>query len=177
MEGTDTVWTSPTTTRLGVDENDDFTDSTLSITSYHLYRTQCDAIMTPILQAGLPCSGMVRTFPRTLVYGTIQYQGLGVPNLYTSQGIAHIDRILKYSHIGDDTTGQLIRASMEQLKLEIGYNGPTLSLPYADFAGLATKSWLQQTWQFMDKYQRSIANTTVPQPWNSRLCTYSNKSL
>jgi hypothetical protein len=65
------------------------------------------AITTPILQAGLPCSGIVR-FPRALAYGPIEYQGPGIPNLYTSQGISHIERILKYSHLDDDITGQLI---------------------------------------------------------------------
>jgi hypothetical protein len=122
-------------------------------------RKQCDTIMAPILQAGLHCSGIVRTFPGALVYGPIQQQGLGIPNLYTSQGIAHIKRILKYSPIEEDITGQLIRASMEQLKLEIGCNGPTLSLPYSVFAGLATKSWFQQTWQFMDEHQIRIEDT------------------
>jgi hypothetical protein len=50
-----------------------------------------------------------------LVYGPIEYQGLGIPNLYTSQGIAHIERILKYSHIDDDVTGHLMQVSMEHL--------------------------------------------------------------
>jgi hypothetical protein len=62
---------------------------------------QCDAIMAPILQAGLPCSGIVRIIPRVLVYGPIEYQGLGISDLYTS----HIERILKYSHLDDDITG------------------------------------------------------------------------
>ncbi len=107
---------------------------------------QCAAIMTPTLQAGLPCSGIVRTFPRALEYGPIEYQGLGIPNLYTSQGISHIERIPKYSCLDVDITGQLIRASVEQLKLEIGCNGPVLSLPYADFAKLATNCcWIRQT--------------------------------
>jgi hypothetical protein len=84
---------------------------------------------------------------------TIEYQGLGIPDLYTSQGISHIERILKYSHLDDEITGQLIRASVEQLKLELGCNGPTLSLPYEDFAKLATNCWIRQTWQFMDAHQ------------------------
>jgi hypothetical protein len=88
------------------------------------------------------------------VYGPIKYQGLGIP------GISHIERILKYSHLDDDITGQLIRASVEQLKLEIGCNGPTLSLPYVDFAKLATNCWIRQTWQFMDEYQIRIEDTS-----------------
>jgi hypothetical protein len=121
---------------------------------------QCDAIMTPILQAGMPSSGIVRTFPHALVYGSIEYQGLGVPNLFTSQGISPIERILKYSHLEDDMTGQLIRVSVEQLKLEIGCNGPTLSLPYADFEKLATDCWIRQTWQFMDAYRIRVEDTS-----------------
>jgi hypothetical protein len=38
-----------------------------------LTHKQCDAIMIPILQAGLPCSGIVRTFPRALVYGPSEF--------------------------------------------------------------------------------------------------------
>jgi hypothetical protein len=115
---------------------------------------QCDTIMTPILQAGLPCAGIVRTFLRALVYGPIEYQGLGIPDLYTSKGISHIERILKCSHLDDDITGQLIRASVEQLKLEVGCNGPTLSVPYEDFTKLATNCWIRQTWQFMEDPDR-----------------------
>jgi hypothetical protein len=61
--------------------------------------------MGPTLQVGLPSSCIARIFPCAQVYSPIEYQGLGIPNLYTSQGIAHIERILQYSHIDDDITG------------------------------------------------------------------------
>jgi hypothetical protein len=66
------------------------------------------------------------------VYGSSQYQGLGIAE---SQGIADIERILKYSQIYDDITGQLIQASTERLKLEISCNGQILPLPYANLLG------------------------------------------
>jgi hypothetical protein len=59
-------------------------------------------------------------FSRALVYGPTEYQGLGIPNLYISQGSSHIEQIFRSSHFDDDMTEQLIRASVEQLKLEIG---------------------------------------------------------
>jgi hypothetical protein len=37
---------------------------------------------------------------------------------------------------------------------------PTLSLPYDEFAGLATKCWLQQTWQLMDRHEIRIEDTS-----------------
>jgi len=49
---------------------------------------QCQAIMWPILAAGLPAMGVVRTMVREAVHGPLQYQGLDVPNLYTKQTIA-----------------------------------------------------------------------------------------
>jgi hypothetical protein len=45
---------------------------------------------------------------------------------------------------------------VEQLKLEIACNRPTLSLSYADFSELAINCWIRQTWQFMDAYQIRI---------------------
>jgi hypothetical protein len=76
----------------------------------------CDAIMAPIVQAGSPrASFRYRTYipPRT---GVLPYR---ISKARYSQfahesGIAHIERILKYSHIDVDITRQLIRASAKQ---------------------------------------------------------------
>jgi hypothetical protein len=62
------------------------------------------------------------------VYGSSQYQGLGIAE---SQGIAYVERVLTYSQIYGDITGQLIQAFMEQFKLEISCKRPILPLPYA----------------------------------------------
>jgi hypothetical protein len=35
--------------------------------------------MVPILQAGLPCSGIVNPSPRALVYGSVEYEEQGIP--------------------------------------------------------------------------------------------------
>jgi hypothetical protein len=48
------------------------------------------------------------------VYGPIEHQRLGIPKFVHESGIARIERFLKYSHIDDDITRQLIRASMKQ---------------------------------------------------------------
>jgi hypothetical protein len=98
-------------------------------------KQQCDAIVATILQAGLPLSYLPpRTGVRPHRISRAQHSAFSIPNLCTSQGIANIERILKYSYIDDGITGRLIRASMKQLKLEIDRNGPTLRLPYAEFA-------------------------------------------
>jgi hypothetical protein len=105
--------------------------------------------MTPILQAGLPNAGVVRTFPRALVHGPISRQGLGIPKLYITQGVQHLLICLSYGHKPEDPTGFLLRASCQQLQLELGARQQFWDLDYKKWAHLATKSWVKNTWQFI----------------------------
>ena len=54
---------------------------------------ECHSILSPVLQAGLPASGISRSFPWCLVHAPLTFQGLDIPNLYTEQGILHILQI------------------------------------------------------------------------------------
>ena len=69
---------------------------------------QCAAILWPLLTPALQAMGIQGNFPRDLVHGPVKYQGLGIPNLYVSQGIAHIDWILKYGTAEEHLMGKLI---------------------------------------------------------------------
>ena len=110
---------------------------------------QCDYVMAPLLRRGLPSAGIVRTLPRQLVYGPIEFQGIGIPNLYVAQELSHIERILKYATDEENLTGQL---SMEQMVVEIGLNSPIFPRPYDLLGGLATNCWLKKTWEFVDRH-------------------------
>ena len=69
---------------------------------------QCVAILWPLLTPALQAMGIQGNFPRDLVHGPVKYQGLGILNLYVSQGIAHIDWILKYGTAEEHLMGKLI---------------------------------------------------------------------
>ena len=43
-----------------------------------LTKPQWDFIMTPVLTATLPRAGIVRSFPRDMVYAPVDYCGLGI---------------------------------------------------------------------------------------------------
>jgi hypothetical protein len=154
---TDTGRASPTETRLEVDDYNDLTYSTLSVTrndsDSQTLRRHHDSDLISRDAAFRDCTDFSTSA------GPRSHRILGIPNLYITQGLSHIERILRYSHL-DDITEQLIWASVEQLKLEIGCNRPTLSLPYAKFSKLATNSWIRLTWQFMDAYQIRIEDTS-----------------
>ncbi len=107
---------------------------------------QCDQIMSPILQQGLPKAGVIRTFPRALVHGPLDYGGLDIPHLYMEQMIAHIHTILRYGPDKDDPTGLLLHATGEAMRLELGYGGELLTAPLI-LAENVTNSWIKHVWQ------------------------------
>jgi len=76
---------------------------------------QCNAIMSPVLAAGLLAAGITWTFPRAMVHSPWQWGGLNIPNLFTKQTIKHIHMALKYRGRLNDITGSLLQASSKAL--------------------------------------------------------------
>ena len=117
---------------------------------------ECHYILSPVLQAGLPSSGIARTFPRTIVHAPLQFNGLALPHLYTEQGLSHILQILRHLHVQDSITGQLLRASLQQLQLEFGLPESFFTSDYQSYQHLATDCWLKHTWKFCDDYSITL---------------------
>jgi hypothetical protein len=113
-----------------------------------LSSNQCAEIMSPILQQCLPQMGVVRTLSHKLVYASSKFLGLQIPNLFHSQGVAHIDRLLRFFG-SKQLTGELLRHSAQALRLEVGCNGSLMELPYSIFGPLACKTWMKHTWEFL----------------------------
>jgi len=80
---------------------------------------QANSIMAPILRQGLPRAGIVRTYPRPLVYGPNRYAGLDIPNLHTEQTILHILQVMSVSNM-TNVTAFLLRSCFELMHLELG---------------------------------------------------------
>lgn len=125
---------------------------------------QCYEILKPVLQQGLPSSGIVRTIPRVIVHGPVACQGVGIPDLWTVQGLAHLDRLIKYGSVADHFNGQLIRASTEQMKLELGINGPLFSTDYETYKELATECWVKNSWEFLARNNLRVEDATPDFP-------------
>ena len=75
--------------------------------------------MAPAINQALNSSGMMKNFPRAVVYGPDEFQGLGIHNPFITQGVEHIKALINEIDAGTDT-GDLIRATLEQLHLELG---------------------------------------------------------
>jgi len=82
-------------------------------------RRQCDALMRPILSARLPSMGLTRTFPRAMVHGPWQWQGLNIPHLYMEHTAIHIHMVLKFGENLKDITGSLLEASCNHPRIRV----------------------------------------------------------
>ena len=81
-----------------------------------------DFIMRPIRESGLPKVQVPSKFPCTVLYGPKMYQGMGIMHPFYTQELSHIATCI-YRGERPTITGELIRASLEQLQLEIGLPG------------------------------------------------------
>jgi len=83
-----------------------------------------------------------------LVHGPIQYNGLGLPHLFTVQEISQLQSII--NHTSRETpTGLLYRAELENLILEVSVGEKILEKPYHPYSPLATNCLLKKTWKFL----------------------------
>ena len=114
----------------------------------NLTQSEWDYIMKPILSATLLKSGIVRTFPRTLVYASKSFSGLGILHPYLHQQIKHIHTCMEQT-IQESITNNLLRSNTEQLRLELGFN-PDDSWHTDDTKSYLTPSWLRDLFTFCD---------------------------
>jgi hypothetical protein len=90
-----------------------------SLNATNLTKTQCEHIMSPVINYALPAMGICRNFPRALVYSPTKYAGLGIKHLYTVQEIARLKDLIQHTY-ARTTTGQPYHTTLEYLFLELG---------------------------------------------------------
>ena len=109
---------------------------------------ECNRIMKPVLDAGLAKTHVCRNFPHAVIYGPKKEKGLGIPNLFISQGLSHISTIQQYLSDNNNITGAFLRNSIELLKVELGTGHHPFSLNYDSYNSLATHCWIKGVWKF-----------------------------
>ena len=97
-----------------------------------LTEEECRKLMWEVIKVYLPKANVNRFIQRDILYGNIGVQGLGLKNLFLTQGISHIVNIIEHQW-KSTITGHLITSGLEQLRLEIGLNIPILSSNYEHY--------------------------------------------
>ena len=106
-------------------------------------KNQCNKVMKALLPSTLPRMKVVRSINRDAVQLPIEYNGLGIRDLHTTQGIEHIKAMIQ--HGGRNTaTGILLQTSLEYHSIEAGSIHPIFTLPNPMIQYL-TKTWIRHT--------------------------------
>ena len=112
---------------------------------------ECEEIMAPAKTEILHGLQICEKFPSVLLFGPKSHLGLGLQHLYTLQGTMHLeDLIHQTSH--NTLTGDLYRATLEQLMINIGYGSDLFGAPYPVLGKLMPYTWMTHLWEFLHKY-------------------------
>ena len=112
-----------------------------------LTEAQLEEVLSPVLNSTLPRAGFVRTFPRSVVYAPVAFQGLGVTNLWDFQFCRHIQDILDQTW-RNTPTGHLLQANLEAAKLEAGVYWYLFDNPINITWFNTTASWIIKTYRY-----------------------------
>jgi len=131
------------------------------LAALRLSKSQCEAILAPILRYCLPAMGVCRNFSRRLVYATVDYMGLNIYHLYTLQEISRLKDIILHT-FSDTLTGKLYRTSLELFYIELGLS-PTGYWDISTADLLTTPSLIKVTMVFLKQHNIVLKhNLTVP---------------
>ena len=120
------------------------------------------ATQAPAMSAFLSKIGLNRHMARSIVNGPAYYGGLGLPDVYTDQGICQL-RLLLGHLLAQDQTSKLINVAISYLQLIVGAKTQFFNLPYSLCAKWTEKTWLTSIWQFLTRANLKVSvNTAKP---------------
>jgi hypothetical protein len=103
----------------------------------------------------------VRTLPRDIVYAPKKLLGLGIMHPWVNQELTHLETCLQEG-TAPTITGDLLRASSEQLRLELGLLsqfGEVTSMTKKALT-LATDCWLKTAHDFASHHGMRLEDTS-----------------
>ena len=130
------------------------------LAALHLSPKQCDKLMSIILCAALPKAGYVKSFGRAQLYAPNSHFGGEFHTIRTTQLISHVETIVRQGPSASPT-GQLLRASIENAKIEIGDGRSLFQRPYKEVHNLLTDSWIKSCWKEFEDHNVTVHEGTL----------------
>ena len=84
-----------------------------------------------------------------MYYTVLQYQGMGLKNVYTLMGAIHCAVIVQFFRTNTDL-GHLLQTLYECMSMELGVPDCSFGYDYKRYHNCVTHSWMKQLWQFCD---------------------------
>jgi hypothetical protein len=112
-----------------------------------------DVMVQPLVGTVLQRCGITSTFPRDLLFTSLQYQGLGARHPYYQQEIQHLSVLITETANPESPTGQLLAGETEDLRLELGLPGEFTDAPWERLGTAVTHTWLTHFVQFASAHE------------------------
>jgi hypothetical protein len=142
----------------------------------NLTKKQWDYVMAPLLRVVLPRSGIARTFPRDLLYAPPTLTGMGIVHPFYKQNLKHLDLVLRET-LTNSITSDLIRAILEQHRLEIGILCTNGNWNLKVFGPCLTSSWFSDLILFCEKEDIFLVDTSPTLPLHAANDVYLMQSF
>ena len=120
-----------------------------------LTEAECTYVNAPIVQASLRNLRISSKYPRSLVYASDSFNGLGFFNLYNLMGAGHVEFLLRH-YDSPSITGKLLRTSLQQLQLEMGLQNCVFTYSFSQFKNSVTPSWMSHLWKYVSETNISL---------------------
>ena len=118
-----------------------------------LTRQECNRLVKSIHDAAFPKAHLCRTIPHDIRYGSKDALGLGLDDLYISQGLDKIIFFMEEIN-GKSMSRPLLRANFEWAMIHVGIGEKSLfDINYNDFGHLLPRTWIKSLWEFVHIYK------------------------
>ena len=112
-------------------------------------------IMRPTIMAALPRLGLNRSFPKTILFSPLKYQGFGLKHLHTLQMIAHLSSIIDHQLIPSITTSLYVGV-FKNLYLHLGVGREFRRFKNYSIADDIPNSIVKYVWKSCSKWNIKI---------------------
>ena len=123
-----------------------------------------------MLEAGLPAARINWNMARDVVHGLTALQRLGIPNLFNQQFQARVSKMLRFGHLINDMTGQLIHSSIQALIVETGLPGNVFDHDPQPLPGVATDCRAFQVWHELWEHHLQLTTDLHRTPTTMTKC-------
>ena len=120
-----------------------------------------DALMQTFYRTILPALGVNRNIHRVFRHTPTRYQGLGLPAVYLEQTVEQLTYFTMHAS-SDTSLGAELRASAEQIQLELGLGTQFFELSYHAYEGVTTDCWLKSLWRGLTKFRVKVRCSHLP---------------
>ena len=110
-------------------------------------------ILTPVKKQVLQKAEMSSSFPKDPFYGSQEYDGFIFEHRFVNQGIEKIATIFEET-TNETQTGNLINATAEGFRLELGYNTDIANINWNRAKDMITDSWYKESADFIHHFNK-----------------------